>query len=117
MIVTSDVKLREEVKRLCGAMGLVVDNVPSSQLAVQRCESEAPDVIIVDERINDERFDQLRGDLTLKQANYPLVEIAYGGSPAQATVGWGGDNMTRVSRAELAAPLPRALALEISKLL
>ena len=52
----------------------------------------------------------------LQQANFPLVEIAYGGSPAQATVGWGGDNMTRVSRAELATQLRQAPAEEMSKI-
>ena len=117
LIVTSDVKLREEVKRICGAMGLVVDNVPSSLLAVHRCEAEPPDVIVVDERFNDERFDQLRLRLTHKQVNFPMVEIAYGGNSAQATAGWGGDTMTRVSRTELASQLPQALALEMSKTL
>lgn len=115
LIVTSDVKLREEVKRICVAMGLVVDNVPSSLLAIHRCEAEPPDVIVVDERFNDERFNQLRLKLAHKQVNLPMVEIAYGGNSTQATAGWGSDTMTRVSRTELASQLPQALTLEMSK--
>ncbi len=117
LIITSDVRLREEAKRVCLEMGLVVDNVPSSLLAAQRCEAERPDVILIDERFNDERFEQLRVSLTRKQANLPLIEIAYGHSETQAIVGWGSDKMTRVSRAELSSQLPQALALEMSKIL
>ena len=117
LIVSSDIKLREEVKQVCRKMGLTVDNVPSSQLAAQRCEVEPPDLIVVDERFNDERFEALRSRLTIEQPNFPLVEIAYARDQSSALAGWSAGGITRVSRSRLAAELPQALALEMSKLL
>ena len=117
LIISSDVKLREEVKRICQDMGLDVDNVPSSLLAAQRCEQEQPDVIVVDERFNDERFGQLRARLLSRQANFPLIEIAYSCDAPLSLEGWGSGGMTRVSRVQLASQLPQALALEMSKVL
>ena len=115
LIISSDVKLREEAKRVCREMGLVVDNVPSSMLAAQRCAADPPDVLIVDERFNDEQFQQVRKQLCLRHPDFPVVEIVYNGPILMA--GWGGDGMTRVARQELLTQLPQALALEMSKLL
>ena len=117
LIVSSDVKLREEVKKICVDMGLEVDNVPSSLLAAQRCEQESPDLIVVDERFNDERFGQLRARLLGRQANFPMIEIAYSSDAPLSLEGWGSGGMTRVSRVQLGSQLPQALALEMSKIL
>ena len=117
LIVSSDVKLREEVKKICVDMGLEVDNVPSSLLAAQRCEHESPDLIVVDERFNDERFGQLRARLLGRQANFPMIEIAYSSDAPLSLEGWGSGGMTRVSRVQLGSQLPQALALEMSKIL
>lgn len=117
LIVSSDVKLREEIKKVCQDMGLTVDTVPSSTLAAQRCEQELPDLIIVDERFNDGRFGQLRARLASRQANFPSIEIAYSEDAALSLEGWGNGGMTRVSRKQLGSQLPQALALEMSKVL
>lgn len=117
LIVSSDVKMREEIKKICVDMGLEVDNVPSSLLAAQRCEQESPDLIVIDERFNDERFGQLRARLLRHQANFPMIEIAYSSDAPLSLEGWGSGGMTRVSRVQLASQLPQALALEMSKIL
>ncbi len=117
LIVTSDVRLREQIKRVCQGAGLSVDNVPSSQLAAQRCEQGMPDIIVVDERFNDERFEQLRLRLIQRQPNFPMVEITYSSDLPLSLEGWGTGGMTRVSRAHLAVELDQALALEMSKIL
>ncbi len=117
LIISSDFKLREEVKRICQDMGLDVENVPSSQLAAQSCEAEQPDIIVVDERFNDERFSQLRARLLARQVNFPMIEIAYSSDAPLSLEGWGRGGMTRVSRVQLGSQLPQALALEMSKIL
>ena len=117
LIISSDVKLREEMKKICVDMGLAVDTVPSSLLAAQRCEQEPPDLIVVDERFNDERFGQMRQRLLGRQANFPMIEIAYASDAPLSLEGWGSGGMTRVSRVHLASQLPQALALEMSKIL
>jgi hypothetical protein len=116
LIITSDVKLREDIKRVCRDMGLAVDNVPSSMLAAHRCAIDPPDVVIVDERFNDERFAQLRIQLASRHPHFPVVEIAYGDSIESPAPGWGAGT-TRVNRAELVRQLPQALAMEMSKIL
>jgi hypothetical protein len=115
LIISSDVKLREEAKRVCRDMGMNVDNVPSSALAAQRCALDPPDILIVDERFNDERFQQLREQLSARHPQFPVVEIAYGGVASIAA--WGSTSTTRVSRTELLSQLPQALALEMSRVL
>lgn len=115
LIISSDVKLREDAKRVCREMGMLVDNVPSSALAAQRCAMDPPDVVIVDERFNDERFHQLREQLGTRHPDFPVVEIAYGGAVAVAP--WGSGGTTRVARTELLHQLPQALVLEMSKVL
>lgn len=115
LIISSDVKLREDAKRVCREMGMLVDNVPSSALAAQRCAMDPPDVLIVDERFNDERFHQLREQLGARHPDFPVVEIAYSGAASMAT--WGSGDTTRVTRADLSAQLPQALVLEMSKVL
>lgn len=115
LIISSDVKLREDVKRVCRVLGLEVDNVPSSALALKRCAVEPPHVLIVDERFNDERFRQLRTLLEARQPNFPVVEIAYGNTGTVAV--WGGEGLTRVGRSEILAQLPQSLALEMAKVL
>ena len=115
LIISSDVKLREEAKRVCRDMGLAVDNVPTSMLAAKRCATDPPDILIVDERFNDEQFQQLRSQLCVRQPDFPVVEIVYHGAPPVAA--WGDDGVTRVARSEVLTQLPQALTLEMSKLL
>ncbi len=63
--------------------------VPSSQLAAQRCEQGMPDIIVVDERFNDDRFEQLRVRLMQRQPNFPMVEITYSSELPLSLEGWG----------------------------
>jgi hypothetical protein len=115
LIISSDVKLREDAKRVCREMGMVVDNVPSSVLAAQRCAMDPPDVLIVDERFNDDRFHQLREQMSARHPDFPVVEIAYSGEASVAP--WGSGGTTRVTRLDLLKQLPQALILEMSKVL
>lgn len=115
LVISSDVKLREDAKRVCREMGMVADNVPSSALAAQRCAMDPPDVLIVDERFNDERFQQLREQMNTRQPGFPVVEIAYSGATRMAA--WGSGATTRVTRADLMLQLPQALVLEMTKVL
>ena len=117
LIISSDVRLREEIKRMCQKMGLAVDSVPSSALAARHCDHELPDVVVVDERFNDERFAELRSRLLRRQANFPMVEIAYSSDVPMSLEGWGSGGLTRVSRNHVASQLAQALALEMSKVL
>lgn len=116
LIVTSDTALRADAKSICQAMSLMVDSVPTSQAAMRYCEMEQPHLIMVDERMHDENFDQLRADLLKAEPNFPFIEIGQDDSTLSIS-SWMSDSMTRVTRKELTTQLPQALTLEFAKIL
>ena len=116
LIVSSDIKLREDAKTVCRGLGMMVDSVPTSLMAVRFCEMEAPELIIVDERFKDEKFDELRSDLLRMHPNFPFIEVAYEAN-ALTMAGWMSENMTRINRDDMTQQLPEALAIEMAKVL
>lgn len=116
LVVTSDAALRDDAKSICRAMGLMFDSVPTSAAAIRYCELEQPHLIIVDERIRNDQFNQLRADLLKAEPNFPFIEIGYDNGTL-SIASWASGNMTRVTRSELATQLPQALTLEFAKVL
>ncbi len=116
LVVTSDIALRDDAKSICRAMGLSIDSVPTSMAAIRYCELEQPHLIIVDERFRDEQFEQLRTDLLKAEPNFPFVEVGHD-SGTLSISSWMNNNMTRVTRSDLATQLPQALTLEFAKIL
>lgn len=116
LVITSEAPLAEDVKAICRALGLMFDSVPTSAAAIRYCELEQPHLIIVDERVRNDQFNQLRADLLKSEPNFPFVEIGYD-SGTLSIASWVSGNMTRVTRSELATQLPQALTLEFSKIL
>lgn len=116
LVVTSDTSLGEDAKSICRAMGLMVDSVPTSLAATRYCEMEPPQLIVLDERLHDKQFDQLRADLLKAEPNFPFVEIGQDNGTLSIS-SWTGDSMTRVTRKEMTSQLPQALTLEFAKIL
>jgi len=116
LVVTSDTSLGEDAKSICRAMGLMVDSVPTSLAATRYCEMEPPQLIVLDERLHDKQFDQLRADLLKAEPNFPFIEIGQDNGTLSIS-SWTGDSMTRVTRKEMASQLPQALTLEFAKIL
>ncbi|MBK9572548.1 MAG: hypothetical protein IPO43_07350 [Rhodoferax sp.] len=116
LVITGEAPLREDVKSICRALGLMFDSVPTSAAAIRYCELEQPHLIIVDERIRNDQFNQLRADLLKAEPNFPFIEIGYD-SGTLSIASWVSGNMTRVTRSELATQLPQALTLEFAKVL
>lgn len=116
LAITSDSALREDAKSICQAMGLMYDSVPTSAAAIRYCELEQPHLIVVDERIRNDQFNQLRADLLKAEPNFPFIEIGYDNGTL-SIASWVSGNMTRVTRSELATQLPQALTLEFAKVL
>jgi len=116
LVLTSDTSLGEDAKSICRAMGLMVDSVPTSLAATRYCEMEPPQLIVLDERLHDKQFDQLRADLLNAEPNFPFIEIGQDNGTLSIS-SWTGDSMTRVTRKEMASQLPQALTLEFAKIL
>ena len=116
LLITGESGLRDDVKSICQTMDLLFDSVPTCAAAIRYCELEPPHLIVVDERIRNDQFQQLRGDLLKAQPSFPFIEIGYD-SGTLSIAGWTGGNVTRVTRDELSTQLPQALTLEFSKIL
>jgi hypothetical protein len=114
LLVTGDARLRYELQAICKDMRLSLDTVPNSTQAVRYCEHDKPDAIVVDKDSRDDQFEQLRGDLTRYDVNFPTVEITAEGTGVSMS-GWDGNNISRVARDALRQQLPSILAVELSK--
>jgi hypothetical protein len=114
LLVSGDEKLRSSVRDVCDSMRLVMDACPTVRQAVRYCELDKPDLILVDERLHDAQFDQLRQDLLRHDVNFPFVEVATGTNVVEVA-SWEGDSMSRISRDALKNQLPSMLAMELAK--
>ena len=116
LLISSDPVLRMEVTRVCSRLGLVIDTALTSALAVRHCEIEKPQLIIVDERMADTTFDDLRDDFQRAEPGFPMIGIA-DDSNTLSMSSWMDDSMVRIGRSDLLAQLPRILAVELTKVL
>lgn len=115
LLISDDRKARDEVEFACESMGLVLDITPTVRQAVRFCELDLPHLVIIDEELHDEQFDELRQDLLRNDINFPFLEIASAANTI-AISSWMGDSMTRISRASLREQLPSLLAFELAKI-
>jgi hypothetical protein len=114
LLVTSDTRIKAEIKDICGLMGLVMDSTPTTAQAVRFCELDKPHMIIIDERLRDHHFEELRHDLKRSDVNFPVVEIASASNTFEMS-NWMGDSISRISRDVLKAQLPSILVMELAK--
>jgi hypothetical protein len=116
LMVSVDDRLRAEVNQIARAIGLVFDCVPTTAQAVRFCELDAPHLLIIDERLRDEIFDELKDDLRKTDPNFPFIEIAVKSNTLEMA-GWMSDSMTRMSRDTISGHLSAILAMELAKVM
>ena len=114
LLVSDDERLRFEVRDICERMRLVLDVAPTTLQAVRYCELDKPDIILVDEKVRDHLFDQLRADLLRYDVNFPSIEIASAKNVVELA-GWDTDRMSRISRDALKDQLASLLVMELAK--
>ena len=114
MLVTGDAELAVDVTAICQNMGLHVVQAASSQMAARLCETGQPNLIVVDERSVDARFETLLGELLAANPQFPSIEIARDAN-SLAMTSWMGDVTTRISLDSVRAQLPQALTLELAR--
>ena len=114
LLVSDDERLRFEVRDICERMRLVLDVAPTTLQAVRYCELDKPDIILVDEKLRDHLFDQLRADLLRYDVNFPSIEIASAKNVVELA-GWDTDRMSRISRDALKDQLASLLVMELAK--
>lgn len=115
LLLSADPSLRSEVEDVCRQMGVTLDCTPTSRQATRFCELDLPQGVLVDQRLQDEVFEELRQDLLRIDAHFPVVEIS--AEPNMFEVSsWMGHSASRISRESVQARLGAVLALELSKL-
>ena len=116
LLITDDKKLRFDTELVCRAMGLVVDAALNTSQGVRICERDVPHLVIIDQRVRDHIFDELREDLRRTDPNFPFIEIATESNTLEMA-GWMSDSMTRVSRDTLSTQLSPILVMELAKVM
>ena len=114
LVITNDNLLRLEIQNTAYNLGLVVDFVLDPRQGVRFCELDIPHLVMIDERVRDAVFEELRDDLRRTDPNYPFIEIA-SESNVLEMAGWMSDSMTRISRDGLRSQLIPILAMELAK--
>ena len=114
LLVTADEGIRADVKDACDMLGLVMDTTPTSVQAIRFCEMDKPHMIVIDEKLHDHYFDELREDLVRSDINFPCVEISSASNTFEMS-NWMGDSMSRISRDALRAQLSSILVMELAK--
>lgn len=114
LVITNDNLLRHEIQNAANSMGLVVDFVLDSRVGMRFCEFDVPHMVIIDERLRDDIFDELSEELRKTDPNYPFIEIA-SESNVLEMAGWMSDSMTRISHDGLRNQLIPILAMELAK--
>jgi hypothetical protein len=114
LLVSDDPGLKRELQEVCHHMGVVLDSTPTIRQAVRFCELDPPHLVVIDERLHDEQFDELRRDLLDHNVNFPFIEIAQGHNVVEVA-SWMGDRMSRISRDALRSQLASILVMELAK--
>lgn len=114
LLVSNDPMVRAEVAEAGHSLGLRVDTVPSVPQALHYARLDLPNLIIIDEQLHDDAFDQLMNDTRSTHPNFSFLEITEDANTFEIS-SWMSDSMTRVSRHVLRAQLPSVLSLELAR--
>ena len=116
LMITNDERLRMEVMAITRKLGMRVDFAPSTAQGMRFCELDTPHMVIIDERLHDHLFNELREALRKIDPNYPFIEITNEAGTLEVA-GWMSDSMTRLGRDALRSQLPSILMLELAKVM
>ena len=116
LVITDDARLQAEIRSICRGTGLVVDSVLNAVQGVRFCEMQLPHLVVIDQFMRNEIFDQLHEDLRKTDPIFPFIEIASTANTLEMA-GWTSDSMTRLSRDVLDKHLAESIAMELSKVM
>jgi hypothetical protein len=116
LLISDDSAVKDAVVQVCRAAGMVVDCSPTVQKAVRSCELDLPNIILIDELLRDEKFEELRLDIQRHDVNFPFIEIASENNVFEVS-SWIGDAMSRLSRDTLGHQLVPIMAMELAKVI
>ncbi|MFM9880833.1 MAG: hypothetical protein ACKVOO_10540 [Burkholderiaceae bacterium] len=104
LLISEDESLEFIVKKIAWELGWRYDRVPTTAEAVCFCYLESPHMVLVDERLRDPMFEELRHELQTSTPKLPLMEIAVHDNTFEMD-GWEGNSLLRVHSSQLANKL------------
>lgn len=116
LVITDDDDLRHEIEAIGRSLGLMSSFTTTIALGIRFCERDVPHMVIIDERVRNHLFDELRKDLRRTEPNFPFIEIASAANTLEMA-GWMSDSMTRVSRDGLRTQLASIMVMELAKVM
>jgi hypothetical protein len=116
LVLSEDAALRNELRDATRHFGIMLDAAASVGQAVRYCEMELPHLIIFDERINDDLFEELRRDLLRQSGVFPFIEIATDANAFEVS-GWSQDSHSRIGRDAIRTHLGQAMTMELAKIM
>ena len=114
LLVSDDERLRLDIEAICENMGLMLNTSQTIVQAIRFCEFDKPHMIVIDEKLRDDLFEQLREDLVRNDVNFPFVEIAKTSNTFEMA-NWMGGSMSRISQDALKAQLPSIFVMELAR--
>lgn len=114
LLVSNDPLVQAEVSEAGRLLSLRIDTVPSVPQALHYVKLDMPNLIIIDEQLRDDAFDQLLDNIRSTNPNFGFLEITNDANTFEIS-SWMSDSMTRVSRDVLRAQLPSVLTLELAR--
>ena len=114
LLISQDYNFYKQVREICKGLSLRCEQAPSVEMAERICEKNPPHLIVVDDELIDEQYDQLMGDLQRHNPGFPSIVISNGSFGFEMS-DWTGTNKSRVAREQIQEQLPAALVMELSR--
>lgn len=108
LLISEDEELDFQVKKVVFALGWRFERVPTTAQAVAFCYLESPQMVLIDERLRDAMFEELRYELVNADPHFPLLEIAVHDNIFEME-DWGGNSLQRLHVSRLRDKLPELL--------
>ncbi len=114
LLISQDYDFFKQVREICKTLSLRCEQAPSVQMAERMCEQNPPHLIMCDEELTDEHYDQLLDDLQRHNPGFPSIVVSSGNFGFEMS-DWSGNNKSRVAREQIGEQLPAALVMELSR--
>lgn len=114
LLISPDYGLFNLVRDICKTLSLRCEQAPTVQMAERLCEQSPPHLIMCEDKLIDDQYDLLLGDLRRHNPDFPTIVVTEGGYGFEIS-GWSSENSSRVSRERIDEQLPATLVMELSR--
>jgi hypothetical protein len=114
LLISTDAFVRSEVESAGRGLGLQIDCVPSVENARRYLKLTLPNLLVIDERLSTDDFEDLQLELRRIEPDLGFLEITDQSNTFEVS-SWMSDSMTRICRESLRTQLPTVMTLELAR--